>query len=196
MNFLAHAYLSFGDPGLLTGNMISDFVKGKKKFDYPLHIQNGIQLHRLIDNFTDFHPATAKAKTIFRPEYRLYSGAFVDVVYDHFLAIDTDQFQNGLKQFSEETYTLLNQNQQNFPPGFQKIFRYMESQNWLYGYRLKENIYKAFTGLVHRSKYLEECDIAFQLFNEKYDQLETCYNEFFPELKEYSIKIISNLSPS
>ena len=30
MNYLAHAYLSFGDPDVLTGNMISDFVKGKK----------------------------------------------------------------------------------------------------------------------------------------------------------------------
>ena len=30
MNYLAHAYLSFGDPGILTGNMISDFVKGKR----------------------------------------------------------------------------------------------------------------------------------------------------------------------
>ncbi len=36
MNYLAHAYLSFNDPEILVGNMISDFVKGKKKFDYPI----------------------------------------------------------------------------------------------------------------------------------------------------------------
>ena len=36
MNFLAHAFLSFNDPDILTGNMISDFVKGKQKFDFPL----------------------------------------------------------------------------------------------------------------------------------------------------------------
>ena len=53
MNYLAHAYLSFNDQEILTGNMISDFVKGKKKFDYPSRIQAGINLHRLIDNFTD-----------------------------------------------------------------------------------------------------------------------------------------------
>lgn len=35
MNYLAHAYFSFGDPAILTGNMISDYVKGKKQFDYP-----------------------------------------------------------------------------------------------------------------------------------------------------------------
>jgi acyl carrier protein phosphodiesterase len=30
MNFLAHAF-SFNEPGILTGNMINDYVKGKKK---------------------------------------------------------------------------------------------------------------------------------------------------------------------
>ena len=92
MNYLAHAYLSFNKPAILTGNMISDFVKGKTKYNYPAEIQKGIQLHRLIDAFTDFHPATAKAKKIFHAQYRLYSGAFVDVVYDHFLACDSIQY--------------------------------------------------------------------------------------------------------
>ena len=73
--------------------MISDFVKGKAKFDYPPGIQKGIHLHRLIDTFTDNHPATAMAKSFFRPQYRLYSGAFTDVVYDHFLARDEKQFE-------------------------------------------------------------------------------------------------------
>ncbi len=79
MNYLAHAYLSFNDPEILVGNMISDFVKGKKKFDYPTGIQAGIMLHRIIDTFTDNHPCTGKAKSFSAP-LRLYSGAFIDVV--------------------------------------------------------------------------------------------------------------------
>ena len=96
MNYLAHVVLSFDQPEILTGNMISDFVKGKTKFNFSPIVQKGIHLHRLIDTFTDFNPVTKKAKEFFRPEYRLYSGAFVDVVYDHFLANDdapsTNQF--------------------------------------------------------------------------------------------------------
>ena len=42
--------------------MMSDFIKGNKKFDYPISIQNGITLHRLIDEFTDNHFATKNAK--------------------------------------------------------------------------------------------------------------------------------------
>ena len=74
--------------------MISDFVKGKKKFDFSPLIQKGIALHRAIDDFTDFHPATYNAKSYFRKEYRLYSGAFVDIVYDHFLANDKKEFED------------------------------------------------------------------------------------------------------
>ena len=95
MNYLAHAYLSFADPDILAGNMISDFVKGKKKFDYPVRIQTGITLHRKIDEYTDSHPATRQAKEILKKTAGPYAGAFVDIVYDHFLANDPYEFQEG-----------------------------------------------------------------------------------------------------
>ena len=72
MNYLAHAYLSFNKPEILIGNLISDFVKGKKKFDYSTGIQKGIALHRAIDQFTDDHAITQSAKLFFKPAYRLY----------------------------------------------------------------------------------------------------------------------------
>jgi len=188
MNYLAHAVLSFNDEFLLTGNMISDFVKGKKKFDYPASIQKGIELHRAIDQFTDFHPVTAKAKELFRTDYRLYSGAFIDIVFDHFLALDKEQFleNNGLKNFTEITYGKLLKNISHFPGSFQKMFPFMQSQNWLYNYSLKEGIRKSFGGLVRRASYLDESEIAFRIFIENYEQLAVFYAEFFPQLKEFS----------
>ena len=92
MNYLAHAYLSFNHPGILVGNMVSDFVKGAAKFSFNGIIQQGINLHRDIDSFTDTHPATREAKSVFQPAYRLYSGAIMDVLYDHFLANDPEHF--------------------------------------------------------------------------------------------------------
>lgn len=197
MNYLAHAFLSFNNADLLTGNMISDYVKGKKKFNYPEGIQKGIQLHRLIDEFTDFHEVTAQAKTFFRPQYRLYSGAFVDVVYDHFLALDKNQFheQHTLENFSENTYNLLENNSRFFPLPFQKFFPYMQKQNWLYNYQFKEGIQKSFQGVVYRAAYLQESVIAFEIFNEHYDALKNCYAEFFPGLKEYAYTNACQLWP-
>ncbi|MEP6584865.1 MAG: ACP phosphodiesterase [Ginsengibacter sp.] len=195
MNYLAHAYLSFNQPEIVAGNMISDFVKGKTKFNYPEGIQIGIQLHRSIDTFTDFHPATANAKSFFKQQYRLYSGAFVDVVYDHFLACDAKQFleYGNLENFSILVYDTLEKYLPLLPPRFQSIFPYMKAHNWLYNYRLKEGIKKSFGGLAWRAAYLTESEIAFEIFNQHYDELKDCYNEFFPEVKKFTWQNLSNL---
>ena len=132
MNYLAHAYLSFNNPDILAGNMISDYIKGKKQFDYPLAVQKGIKLHRAIDNFTDTHAATQDLKLFFRPQYRLYSGAFADVVYDHFLANDKAEFntETELKQFAANTYQMLEPHTELFPLPFKKMFPYMQELNF------------------------------------------------------------------
>lgn len=188
MNLLAHAWLSFNQPDLLVGNMISDYVKGKSKEAYPAAIQRGIMLHRAIDTFTDEHPCTIEAKQVFRPQYRLYAGAFIDVVYDHFLANDLLEFNSApaLNEFAQSTYRILQQQQIWLPSPFSQMLPYMISQNWLYHYRFREGIQKGFGGLVRRAAYLQESDIAFALFEKEYEHLQKCYAGFFPELKQFA----------
>src|SRR4249919_175625 len=136
MNYLAHAWLSFNRPEIIVGNMISDFVKGKKRFDFDPLIQKGIMLHRSIDMFTDEHEVTKKAKQFFKPVVGLYAGAFVDIAYDHFLACDKNEFTNeSLLQFSSFIYTTLDKYEPVFPERFARMFPYMKSDNWLYNYR-------------------------------------------------------------
>lgn len=179
--------MSFDQPEILVGNMISDFVKGKKKFDYPSGIQKGIQLHRFIDTYTDAHPATARAKEVFRPHYRLYSGAIIDVLYDHFLAIDTSVFGiQSLSAFTEKTYNLLEQYRQWFPASFAAMFPYMKTQNWLLGYSTREGIRKSLGGLVRRAAYLTESDTAFYLFETNYQLLHDCYRQFWADVLAYA----------
>ena len=189
MNYLAHAYLSFNQPEILVGNLISDFVKGKKKFDYSTGIQKGIALHREIDNFTDTHAATREAKEIFRPYYRLYSGAFVDVVYDHFLAVDKNEFTaESLLQFSETTYALAAPFVDGLPEKFQQMFPYMRQQNWLNNYQFNWAIERSLTGVVRRAAYISDAGTAFSLFEEHYEYLQTCYSKFFPALKKFVVE--------
>ena len=158
-------------------------------------IQKGIELHRSIDTFTDNHHATAKAKTFLRQQYRLYAGAFVDVIYDHFLATDEKQFEvySNLENFSLITYTSLENYFEIMPVQFQNIFPHMKSHNWLCNYRLREGIKKSFGGLAWRAVYLNESDIAFDIFNKYYDEFKECYNEFFPEVKKYADDYLRNL---
>jgi len=187
MNHLAHAYLSFSHPDILVGNMISDHVKGRKKDDYPLGIQKGIRLHRAIDTFTDTHAMVKEAKLVFRKDYRLYSGAFVDISFDHFLATDPEEFSDGtLRVFAQKTYEMLDPYVPIFPEPFARMFPYMKAQDWLYHYQFMDGMKNSFGGLVRRAAYLTESATAFALFEKHYEMLRVCYNQFFPELKEFA----------
>ncbi len=188
MNYLAHAYLSFNNTDVLAGNMISDYVKGKTQYNYPDKIQVGIKLHRAIDDFTDTHACTKDLKEFFRPAYRLYAGAFADVVYDYFLANDNIHFSSpeALSLFAQNTYALLNKNIVLFPPPFAKIFPWMYTQNWLYNYRFNEGMQKSFGGLARRASYINETETAYNIFIKHKSEMQTCYNHFFTELKNFA----------
>lgn len=193
MNYLAHAFLSFNEPELLVGNLISDFVKGRKKFDYPPGIQEGITLHRAIDTFTDAHPATQRAKEFFRPAYRLYSAAFVDVVYDHFLAADDTYFsESSLAAFAERTYEVLHSYSRFFPERFAILFPYMWQQNWLLHYRSKWGTEKSFGGVVRRAAYMNDSSAAMEVFETNYVELKACYLEFIPEVYTLARTFVQN----
>ena len=168
--------------------MISDFVKGKKQYDYSPGIQKGIRLHREIDEFTDTHPATKQLKEFFRPYYRLYSGAFTDVTYDHFLANDDNEFSSSaaLQAFSASVYAIINEHIEMLPAGFQRLFPYMRSQDWLFNYRYPLLIEKSFLGLERRAKFLQESGAAFRIFTENLEAMRSIYVSFFPELKTFA----------
>jgi acyl carrier protein phosphodiesterase len=187
MNYLAHAYLSFNHDELLIGNMISDFVKGKKQFDFSQAIQKGIKLHRAIDTFTDEHAVTKEAKAFLKPAVGLYSGAFIDVVYDHFLANDENLFTDTtLRGFSGKTYNSLQKFYHVLPSGFQLLLPYMTEQNWLYNYKTMWGTQQSFGGIVRRAKYLQTSNEAFDAFKKHYIPLQKCYTNFFPLLKEFA----------
>lgn len=187
MNYLAHAYLSFDSPQILVGNMVSDFVKGTDKFLFNGNIQNGIALHRHIDDFTDRHPATKKAIEVFRPYYRLYSAPLMDVLYDYFLANDETIFDDtSLKNFCSRTYRHLENNSTQLPNRFLQMFTYMRTEDWLYNYKYPEGMRKSLHGLMRRATYVKESDTAFQLFLKHRNYLGSCYLGFFSDVKQFA----------
>ncbi|TAN01701.1 MAG: DUF479 domain-containing protein [Chitinophagaceae bacterium] len=195
MNYLAHAFLSFGNPDILAGNIMADFVKGKKIYDFSHEVQSGIRLHRAIDEFTDNHEATRQAKKLMYAACGRYSGAFADIIYDHFLALDKQYFDPvTLEQFAQKTYRTLQQYKSEFPEHFENMFFYMKMNDWLAGYYLKENIDRAFHGIYRRAKFLEESEAAFSQFESNYDALRDCYAAFMPDIKKFAANHLSHLS--
>lgn len=192
MNYLAHAYLSFQDPHILVGNMTSDFIKGKKKYDYPSPVLYGINLHRSIDEYTDNHPVTKEAKKIFQPHYGLYAGAFMDIVYDYYIANDPLLFEKDeLELFSLDVYDTLDRHIELLPERFRLMLPYMKKQNWLLNYRTTIGIKRSFEGLTHRASYMSDSNPAYESFIQNQELLKAAYLNFFPGLVSFTKELIA-----
>ncbi|MEO6670861.1 MAG: ACP phosphodiesterase [Ferruginibacter sp.] len=195
MNYLAHANLSFGQSPILVGNMISDFVKGKKQYEYERAVQNGIKLHRAIDNFTDTHPVIKEMKKPFREKYGLYAGAFTDIVCDYFLANDKNEFfsAGALASFSQDCYHKLEGEVTTLPEKFQQYFVYMKQQDWLFNYQFEWMIQRSFMGIVKRAKYMDDSETAFWIFQNNIETMRLHYIEFYPLLKKHALQTLQEL---
>ena len=186
MNFLAHSYLSFSEEQLV-GNMIADFVKNRDVVRLPESIQKGIKLHRAIDTFTDAHPLIHEAKAPFRPLVRLYSGAFVDVVFDYFLANDTtENSQREWQEHSQRVYAVLRRYEEFLPEVFKKVLDKMQQDDWLYNYRNEWGIEYSFRNVVNKAQFLDKTTNVFPAFLANKDFLREKYEIFFPEIKSFA----------
>ena len=186
MNFLAHSYLSFSEEQLV-GNMIADFVKNRDVARLPESIQKGIKLHRAIDTFTDAHPLIHEAKAPFRPLVRLYSGAFVDVAFDYFLANDTtENSQREWQEHSQRVYAVLRRYEQFLPEVFKKVLDKMQQDDWLYNYRNEWGIEYSFRNVVNKAQFLDKTTNVFPAFLANKDFLLEKYEIFFPEIKSFA----------
>lgn len=185
MNFLAHSYLSFSEEQLV-GNMIADFVKNRDVARLPESIQKGIKLHRAIDTFTDAHPLIHEAKAPFRPLVRLYSGAFVDVAFDYFLANDTaENSQCEWQEHSQRVYAVLRRYEEFLPEVFKKVLDKMQQDDWLYNYRNEWGIEYSFQNVVNKAQFLDKTTNVFPAFLANKDFLREKYEIFFPEIKSF-----------
>ena len=186
MNFLAHSYLSFSEEQLV-GNMIADFVKNRDVARLPESIQKGIKLHRAIDTFTDAHPLIHEAKAPFRPLVRLYSGAFVDVAFDYFLANDTAKnSQREWQEHSQRVYAVLLRYEEFLPEVFKKVLDKMQQDDWLYNYRNEWGIEYSFRNVVNKAQFLDKTTNVFPAFLANKDFLREKYEIFFPEIKSFA----------
>ena len=186
MNFLAHSYLSFSEEQLV-GNMIADFVKNRDVARLPESIQKGIKLHRVIDTFTDAHPLIHEAKAPFRPLVRLYSGAFVDVAFDYFLANDTtENSQREWQEHSQRVYAVLRRYEEFLPEVFKKVLDKMQQDDWLYNYRNEWGIDYSFRNVVNKAQFLDKTTNVFPAFLANKDFLREKYEIFFPEIKSFA----------
>ena len=196
MNFLAHLYLSGDHPKIMVGNFIGDFVKGKN-FDahFEPSIAKGIELHRMIDVFTDTHPTVQRSKNRLRPKYRHYAGVIVDIFYDHFLAKNWNLYHTlSLPIFAQRAYQTLDEYKPVLPEDVIRMLPYMKKDNWLVNYGALYGIEQSLNGLARRTRYESKMEQAIEDLKEFYTEFDTEFQSFFPELKSYAETFLRNHS--
>ena len=185
MNFLAHIYLSGNDPEVQLGNFMADAIKGNQYTQYELGIQRGIKLHRFIDSYTDTHPVFRRSKSrLHGKQFGHYTGVIMDMFYDHFLAANWREFHHQpLEVFTDNFYSLINQNKEKTPQRTQNLIPYMIQQNWLIQYQSIEGLKNILGQMNRRTKGRSNMDQATYELNEYYHLFESEFYDFFSALQ-------------
>ncbi|WP_321287596.1 ACP phosphodiesterase [uncultured Sunxiuqinia sp.] len=186
MNYLAHLYLSGEDESIMVGNFIGDYVKGKQYLQFPLAVQKGVLLHRQIDWFTDRHPLVKACARRFRSNYGRYSAIVTDVIFDHFLAVNWQQYSNDpLRQFSKYVHAVLLSNFSILPLRVKTFLPFLIQHKRLESYAGLEGIWQSLAIMGRRTSLPEEADFAIQILKQDYESIRTEFERFFVELVEF-----------
>jgi acyl carrier protein phosphodiesterase len=194
MNYLGHFYLSGKEPDVIFGNFIGDVIKGSKWKAYPKSIQKGILLHRFIDDFTDNHEFTKRAKKRIRSHFSITSSIVVDMYFDHFLSLHWQQYHpQSLESFSFEIFNKLAFFESEMPSYTGILYQRMRDQGWLSSYKTIDGISFALDRMGKRVSFKNNWNVAKSVLKDNYNLLENDFHQFFPEIilqtsKRFSIK--------
>jgi acyl carrier protein phosphodiesterase len=194
VNYLAHAYLSFGNPKVLIGNFIGDFVRGDIENSYDKDIVLGIKLHWEIDKYTDNHPVVKEAQSILRPEYGRYSTVITDMYFDYFLGRYWKNYSPiPIEEFAENVYAIIEEHKEILPEKFLMTFGYMKYYNWLTGYGDLDGIRRALTGMSKRTKFDSKMETAHLFLDQHHEYLKLHFGDFFEDVVSFSKKTLADL---
>lgn len=185
MNYLAHILLSGDDRGVQVGNFIGDSVKGNAYNKYPANVRCGILLHRFIDDFTDHHPLVREAAGMLKDDFGRYSGVLTDIIFDHLLAVDFDNYSNvPLSRFSTRFYwnTLIYYN--NLPAQVKGFLWHFILTNRLCRYATVAGVRQSLEIMVRYKNLPVDPVHAVAFLQEHRAGLHELFRQFFPEVQE------------
>ncbi len=186
MNYLAHIYLSGDNDLMKIGNFMADGIRGHEHLMMNIDIQKGVVLHRQIDTFTDAHPIYRKSKHRLHSKYGHYSGVIMDILYDHFLAKNWNNYSDEkFEDYADNFYKILESNYDLLTHKTKNLLPYMMEQNWLVAYATIAGIEKILFQMDYRTKHRANMQEAVVELVEFYTEFEQEFTDFFEELKKF-----------
>ena len=185
MNYLGHMILSGEDENTLLGNFIGDHISNKTLHHYSQSVQEGIQLHRAIDLYTDSHPKSRALRAVLFASYRHRSRVILDLFYDHFLAAHFEHFHPlPLSEYVQKVYYTLQRQLDLIPASAKNYFLAMKKYRWLEDYASTEGI-RLVLNQMSKRKNIDPMGNAVDLLNDDYSYFKDTSFEFLEDVTVY-----------
>jgi acyl carrier protein phosphodiesterase len=195
LNYLAHFHLAWPDGDLVAGGLEGDYLKGPLDKHSSSGLQRGVQLHRMIDGFTDRHPSLTRLRDCFQPSMRRFSGILIDLSFDHFLSSHWSTFSTfPLKDFNREIYRNLEERRGHLSPGAQRMLRRLVQYDLLGRYADWDTVPATAERIGERFRRGNPfIGIKSQLLDLQ-PALEDAFLEFYPDLEDFAAAQVKALN--
>jgi len=180
MNILIHLFFSQNDENIILGNFIADYIRGINRIKgYPPQIQSGIKLHQWIDNYSDNNLIVKKTISIFSPSLKHYAPVAVDVIYDHFMSNNWENFsKKSLFNTIDEFYIILENNYNILPNKAKRAVDHMIKNNWLMMYKDLSGLKNIFEWMDTRASFEANLTNSIEILEEYYSEIENDFLSF------------------
>ncbi|TET87520.1 MAG: DUF479 domain-containing protein [Sulfurovum sp.] len=186
MNWLAHVFLSEQKIDFQIGNFLADPLKGKLWDNASADMQKGVDIHKIIDSYTDSHRVVSTSKSRLR-EKGLLKPVIVDLTYDYLLTKNWNMFSSiPIKEFLESFNRQAKKRSNDLPTQASELVANLADEDRLNKYHDLNQLKQAFERIdtrLSKKLLLRESAVGyFDIVNEKINDLESDFLIFFPDL--------------
>jgi acyl carrier protein phosphodiesterase len=197
MNYIAHIHIGLHTETSLLGNFLGDFVKGSQLQHLPLDIEQGIRLHRSVDVYTDSHPAIVALRKSFPRDIRRMAGVIIDIYFDYLLMQSWNQYSStDFNKVFSQFYQQLERFSLPDNSHFTKHAERLKTHQWLSEYINIETCFRAFFSIQGRlNNKVIFAEKARDFVLKHGDQLESSFQQFYPECLEHGQLFVKQNQP-
>lgn len=192
MNYLGHIYFSGDNNPLKVANLYGDFVKGKDYTYLPQIVQDGVLLHRQIDDYVDNHPSVTALRLKLYKDLPKIAGVAIDLYFDHLLAKQWSRYhKQELFEFIDEFFVYASnkenltfkENNFTYPKAFIKLLERIQKHNLMKRYVKLEGLEMASNGLSRRISFENNLHQAAEVFNLHEKEISDAFDHYMVDAK-------------
>nr|WP_107037700.1 ACP phosphodiesterase [Brumimicrobium mesophilum] len=174
----------------MVANLFGDFVKGRNYSYLPQIVQEGVFLHRQIDDFIDHHPLITELRLHLYHELPKIAGIAIDLYFDHLLAKNwpkyhpksLDEFIDLFLEYTEDPNHLRYKNPKfEYPIYFNSLLLMIKNHNLLKKNLHLDGLRIASEGLSQRIAFKNNLNIAAEVFINNEQRIEKVFHLFMAD---------------